>query len=201
MVTWAGSFQGRRFLGCHFLDTTDLTAKFVVSRCAYCKLRRDLGFFCSVNHFSEGGVKANHNVTSSPSLAENDFRLFKNSEANHNSCWVDFCQRKESDVALFLLVTRIRKIRKICDYCPKRDGHKATSLETRNKQNGSKSTNHESQAMTFRTCASKHVFPKRSPQSIIDGTEKPKIPLKFAKRTARYNEFGYKVSKMRWRRR
>ena len=94
MVTWAGSFQGRRFLGCHFLDTTDLTAKFVVSCCAYCKLRRDFGFFCSVNHFSEGGVKANHNVTSSPSLAENDFRLFKNSEANHNSWWVDFLSKE-----------------------------------------------------------------------------------------------------------
>ena len=28
---------------------------------------------------------------------------------------------------------------------------------------------------------------------IIDGTEKPKIPLKFAKRTARHNEFRYKL--------
>ena len=28
---------------------------------------------------------------------------------------------------------------------------------------------------------------------MIDGTEKPKIPLKFAKRTARYNEFRYNV--------
>ena len=27
---------------------------------------------------------------------------------------------------------------------------------------------------------------------MIDGTEKPKIPLKFAKRAARYNEYGYK---------
>jgi len=49
-----------------------ITAKFVVSRCAYCKIRRDFGFFCSVNHFTEGGVNANHNVTRSPSLAEND---------------------------------------------------------------------------------------------------------------------------------
>ena len=31
--------------------------------------------FCSVNHFSEGGVNANHNVTCSPNLAENDSRL------------------------------------------------------------------------------------------------------------------------------
>ena len=35
------------------------------------------------------------------------------------------------------------------------------------------------------------VFPKRS-ATMIDGTEKPKIPSKFAKRAAGYNEFGYK---------
>ena len=29
---------------------------------------------------------------------------------------------------------------------------------------------------------------------MIDGTEKPKKPLKFAKRTARYNEFRYNLS-------
>ena len=29
--------------------------------------------------------------------------------------------------------------------------------------------------------------------TMIDATEKPKIPSKFAKRTARYNEFGCKV--------
>ena len=38
---------------------------------------------------------------------------------------------------------------------------------------------------------SKDVFPKRSAK-MIDGTEKPKIPLKFAKCAAWYNEFGYK---------
>ena len=38
----------------------------------FCKLRTDFGFFCSVNHFSEGKVNATHNVTCSPSLAEND---------------------------------------------------------------------------------------------------------------------------------
>ena len=35
------------------------------------------------------------------------------------------------------------------------------------------------------------MFPKRSAK-MIDGTEKPKDPSKFAKRTARYNEFRYK---------
>ena len=38
---------------------------------------------------------------------------------------------------------------------------------------------------------SKHVLPKRSAK-MIDGTEKPKIPLKFANHAARYNEYGYK---------
>ena len=85
MVAWAGGFPGFHFQGGRFVDTTDLTAKFVVSRCTYYKLRKDFGFFCSVNHFSEGRVKANHNVTSSPSLDGNDFRLFKNSERNHDS--------------------------------------------------------------------------------------------------------------------
>ena len=91
-----------------------VTAQFIVSRCVYCKLRRDFGFFCSVNHFSEGGVNANHNVTCSPSLAENDPRLLKNSEGNRDGEWI-FCPKKEADVALFLQVTGIRKIRKTCE--------------------------------------------------------------------------------------
>ena len=36
------------------------------------------------------------------------------------------------------------------------------------------------------------MFPTRS-ATMIDATEKPKIPSKFAKRTAQYNEFGCKV--------
>ena len=53
------------------------------------------------------------------------------------------------------------------------------TLKHRNEESGSKCTNHED------------VFPKRSAK-MIDGTEKPKIPLKFAQRAAGYNEFGYK---------
>ena len=52
------------------------------------KRRRDFGFFCSVDHLSEGGVNANHNITCSPSLAENDSRLFKNSEGNLDGQWI-----------------------------------------------------------------------------------------------------------------
>ena len=99
------------------------TVKFVVSRCEFCKLRRYLGFFCYVNHFSKGGVNANHIITSC--LAKNDFRRLKNSEGNHDGGWI-FCRRKEADVALFLQVTRMRKIIKICKAnltSPKQDDH------------------------------------------------------------------------------
>ena len=37
------------------------------------------------------------------------------------------------------------------------------------------------------------MFPKRSAK-MIDGTEKPQFPVKFAKHTVRHNEFGYITS-------
>ena len=43
----------------------------------------------------------------------------------------------------------LRKRDQQVDYCQKQVDHKAMNLETRNKQNGSKSTNHELQTMTF----------------------------------------------------
>ena len=47
--------------------------------------------------------------------------------------------------------------------------------------------------MTFSIRESKHVFPKRS-AVMLDGTEKPKIPSKFAKHTVRYNEVHCKIT-------
>ena len=46
------------------------------------------------------------------------------------------------------------------------DNHKQWTLKHRNTQNGSKSTNHRSQTMTFWTCFSKVLFPKRSAKMI-----------------------------------
>ena len=65
-----------------------VTAKFVVSRCVFCKLRGVFWFFCSVNHFSEGGVNTNHYVMCLPSLAENVSRLLKNSKGNGDGEWI-----------------------------------------------------------------------------------------------------------------
>ena len=45
-------------------NKTDLSTKFVVLQCTYCKLQRDFGFFCSVNHFSKGGNKQNRSKSS-----------------------------------------------------------------------------------------------------------------------------------------
>ena len=58
-------------------------------------LQTSSGFFCSINHLSGGGVSANHNAMHLPSLAfkdkiENDPKLLKISEGNHNNEW-NFC--------------------------------------------------------------------------------------------------------------
>ena len=67
--------------------------------------------------------------------------------------------------------------RKLVDYSPKQGDHKQRTLKHRNKVDRNA------------PITSKDVFPKRSAK-MIDGTEKPKIPLNFAKRAARYKEFG-----------
>ena len=60
------------------------------------------GPICSINHESEGGVNANHNVTCSPSLAENDSRLRRK---GRKSRWrVDFLS-KEGDRRCFILAS------------------------------------------------------------------------------------------------
>ena len=42
-------------------------------------------------------------------------------------------------------------------------------------------------------CSNTVICINPAPTQMIDGTEKPKIPSKFAKRAARYNEFGSKA--------
>ena len=73
-----------------------------------------LGFSVPSIILVKAGLMQKNNVTCSASLAENDSRLLKNSEGNRDGEWI-FCRRKEADVALFLHVTRMRKITKICE--------------------------------------------------------------------------------------
>ena len=101
---------------------------------------------------------------------------------------MDFCQRKEADVALFLQVTRTRKIRKVCEvnYCPKQVAHKQRTLkhEINKTDQNPAITKHKPGPFEF---VQVNVCFLRGP--MIDGTEKPQIPLNFAKRTAQYNKF------------
>ena len=114
-----------------------------------------------------------------------DSRLLKNSEGNRDCEWI-FCRRREADVALFLQVTRMRKIVKICGtkQTKRIEIHQSrittasqrrlgTECDIRNRR-GRLGTRLESQIMTFWTRASKHVFPKRYAK-MIDGRGKPKI--------------------------
>ena len=65
--------------------------------------------------------------------------------------------------------------------------HKQWTLKHRNTQNGSKSTNHRSQTLTFWTRLSKVLFPKRS-FNMIDGSEKRKRQLVFELQSSRVYE-------------
>ena len=92
-------------------------------------------FFFSVSHLSGGGVNANHD---SPSFAyknktENDSRLLKNSEGNHEDEWM-FCTRQEADIPLFLQETCKNKtseksLKKTSRLLPERGRSQATNLE------------------------------------------------------------------------
>ena len=90
----------------------EFTANFAVSRCPFCKLQRGLGFFCFVNHFSYGGVNANHNATGSLSLGEILRMTLDCTRIAKDFMMVsDFCRTKEERRRL--QVTRIRKIMNI----------------------------------------------------------------------------------------
>ena len=103
--------------------------------CIAAHLQTSNGFFCSVNHLSGGGVNANHN---SPSLAhknktENDSRLLKNSEGNHDDEWT-FCRGQEADIVLFLQETCKNKtseksLKKTSWLLPERGRSQATNVE------------------------------------------------------------------------
>ena len=82
-----------------FIQT--LKAKFVVSCCAYRKVRRDFGFFSSVNHLREGRVNANQTATCLPSLAENDSRLLRNSKGNPNGEWIFLSKEGRRQMLLY----------------------------------------------------------------------------------------------------
>ena len=132
-------------------------------RCSEKQPHKRLSVFAAkfvASHLNGGGVNANHYVwIRSPSWAHKN--KTDNGEGNRDGKW-KFCPGKDKKNLQSKLV----------DYSPKQDDQKQRTLKHRNKPNGSKSTNHKSQTMTFWTGSSKRVFPERSAK-MITGTEKP----------------------------
>ena len=94
------------------------------------------------------GATLNHNDWKrSPSLARKN--KTENGKGNRNGEW-NFCQGEEADIVLFLQVTRIRTIRKVFGAKKSIIARNRTitikqlTLKHRNKQDGSKFTNHKS---------------------------------------------------------
>ena len=99
----------------YFYDSLNLQWNSLYRAAHFENLEGILGFSLpSIVLVKVGLMEITDNVTCSPSLAENDSRLLKNSEGNRDGECI-FCWRKEADVALFLQVSRMRKIIKICE--------------------------------------------------------------------------------------
>ena len=87
------------------------------------------------------------NFTFAPTEISRNSKKTENGKENCDGEW-NFSRGKEADIAIFLQMTIIRKIRnkvwsKLVDYSPKQDDHKQQTLKHRNKPNRSKSTNHK----------------------------------------------------------
>ena len=110
--------------------------------------------------------------------------------AKKSRWWVEFLLRAGGTHCFLLASDKYKKDhkklrRKLIDHCLKltvRSNWVITSSEPWNTETNKVDRN--------APITSKHAFPKRFAK-MTDGTEKPKIPSKFAKRAARYKELGY----------
>ena len=140
---------------------------------------------------------------------ENDSRLFKNSEGNRDGGWNVNLEREEgrlcfilaSEVGIRTLERSEKSSKKTSRLLPKTGRSQATNLEIqtpptphkKKKKKWLKSTHHKSQTMTLLAFKWTSRF-LRGPLGWLTEQEKPRIPSKFAKRAAWYNEFIFKVS-------
>ena len=138
--------------------------------------KRRLSVFAAkfvASHLNGGGVNANHYVwTRSPSLAHK-----KNWEWRRKSRrWVEVLSRERSE----------KSSKQTSRLQPETGQSKATNLETQEQTKRIEIYYSQIKNHGLLNWFSKRVFPKRSAK-MINGTEKPKIPSKFAKRAARCN--------------
>ena len=120
----------------------EFTANFAVSRCPFSKLQRGLGFFCFVNHFSYGGVNANHNVTGSLSLGEilrmtldctriaKDFMMVSEFLSNEGGTQTLASDKNKKDHEHL----RSKRLKPVVDYCQKQNDHKQRIFKHKTKK-------------------------------------------------------------------
>ena len=147
--------------------------------------------------------------------AENDSRLFKNSEGNRDGGWNVNLAREEgrlcfilaSEVGIRTLERSEKSSKKTSRLLPKTGRSQATNLEiqtpppspTKKKKekemieiHSSQITNHDPFGVQVNICF------LRGPLGWLTEQEKPRIPSKFAKRAAWYNEFIFNVSNVQF---
>ena len=161
-------------------------------------LQTSNGFFCSVNHLSGGGVNTNHNATHYPAWpAKTKLRMTLN------------CSRIAKEVAMISAIFVEGRRQTLLYSCKRKEQERTQTASKKTSRSlpetmrnrvitSSEPWNTEANKVDRNApITSKHVFPKRSTK-MIDVTEKPKMPSKFAKCAARYNGFCYNV-RSSWR--
>ena len=168
-------------------------AKFVVSCCAFCKPRRIFGFFCSVNHL-RGSLRKHLFACSSSKGHGLWFVIGVFRSVLFVSCFKVRCfvivlfrpiidwlslLRRFSWSFLFLSLARIKQ--RLPPSFDKTSTHHRDSFAILKQ---SRVILSQAGGARYNVICINPAFTK-----MIDGTEKPKIPSKFAIRAARYNEF------------
>ena len=166
------------------LNTHHLQPKFVVSR----RLQFSKGFwvflFCPWNHLSGGGVHANHNAMHLPCFTRknktaNDSKLLNNSKGNRDGEW-NFC-RWEGARHCFIHISGVdiheKDKKKVFEPNESIIAWNRTITETNKMDENPPITNH----YPFELIQVNICFLTERSAKMIDGTEKPKIPSKFAK--------------------
>ena len=140
---------------------------------------------------------------------ENDSRLFKNREGNRDGGWNVNLEREEgrlcfilaSEVGIRTLERSEKSSKKTSRLLPKTGRSQATNLEIqtptphkKKKKKWLKSTHHKLITNHDPFGVQVNICFLRGPLGWLTEQEKPRIPSKFAKRAAWYNEFIFNVS-------
>ena len=168
---------------------------------------KGFGFFCFVNRLSGGGgsviqitMQRAHPAWSVKTKLKIAWLKIAHEYGRKSRWWGEFLSREGGRHCFILASDKNKKDQKrlrskLVDIARNRTITNSTSNESWNTETKKTDWNLptiKEKSMTVLACSIERVFPKRS-SKIKDWTEKPKIPSKFAKLSAWYNEVGRKV--------